>query len=59
MSNSPISSNPRLLLFPQVERTDPQGQRPKVRRYTLTLLSGAGTAPPKAARPSARGLTTV
>jgi hypothetical protein len=55
MSDSPISSNPRLLLFPQVERSDAQGKRPKVRRYSLTLLPGTGHTPPK--RPAPRDLT--
>jgi hypothetical protein len=59
MSDSPITSNPRFLLFPQVDRADVQGRRPKVRRYSLTLLSGAAAsaAPPKVVRPPARGLT--
>jgi hypothetical protein len=58
MNDSPITSNPRFLLFPQVDRADIQGKRPKVRRYSLTLLSGAASAAPQTVvRPPARGLT--
>jgi hypothetical protein len=41
MRNPPTSPNPRLLLFPQVDRPDVDGKRPAVRRYSLTLLPGA------------------
>jgi hypothetical protein len=40
MSPTPAGPVPRLLLFPQVGRPEADG-RPGVRRYTLTLLSGA------------------
>src|SRR5206468_784019 len=38
MSNPPITSNPRFLLFPQVDRAEASGERPVVRRYSLALL---------------------
>jgi hypothetical protein len=60
MSNSPITSNPRLLLFPQVDRAEPEGKRPVVRRYSLTLLPrDAGDQRPPRIRPARRGLSTV
>jgi hypothetical protein len=60
MSNTPITSNPRFLLFPQVERSESTGKRPVVRRYSLTLLSGPSTgSPAKTARPTPRGLTAA
>jgi hypothetical protein len=60
MSNSAITSNPRFLLFPQVDRADPQGKRPVIRRYSLTLLSsGPPAAGPKRARPASSGLTAA
>ncbi|HEX3875247.1 MAG TPA: hypothetical protein VHW26_13930 [Solirubrobacteraceae bacterium] len=59
MSNSPIASTPRFLLFPQVDRAEPQGKRPVVRRYSLTLLPSTGTDRPKRARSAPRGLTAA
>ena len=60
MSKTPITSNPRFLLFPQVDRAEPQGKRPVIRRYSLTLLStGSPAARPKRARPASPGLTAA
>jgi hypothetical protein len=60
MSNPPITSNPRLLLFPQVDRAEPQGKRPVIRRYSLTLLSsGSAGSRPKRVRPASAGLTAA
>ncbi|HWH09780.1 MAG TPA: hypothetical protein VG165_01525 [Solirubrobacteraceae bacterium] len=47
MSKTPITSNPRFLLFPQVDRPDAPGKRPVVRRYSLTLLPSAGAGVPR------------
>jgi len=59
MSNPPITSNPRFLLFPQVDRAEASGERPVVRRYSLALLPTrrAVRAPRSASSP--RGLTTA
>jgi hypothetical protein len=60
MSNPPISSNPRFLLFPQVARSEPHGKQPIVRRYSLTRLPGdAGARRPQVTRPASRGLSAV
>jgi hypothetical protein len=60
MSNPPITSNPRLLLFPQVDHAGGKGKRPAIRRYSLTLLSsGSPAAHPKHARPASSGLTAA
>jgi hypothetical protein len=48
MRTTPPNSNPRLLLFPQVERPEAAGKRPVVRRYSLTLLPGTGAGSPPA-----------
>ena len=55
MSPTPLTSSPRLLLFPQVGRPDGTDGRPAVRRYTLTLLpvrQVGRTAGPGPAKPS-------
>ncbi len=41
MSQNHISSPPRLLLFPQVARPEAKAGNPAIRRYSLTLLTGA------------------
>jgi hypothetical protein len=60
MSNPPITSTPRLLLFPQVELAEPKGKRPVIRRYSLTLLpTRAETGRAKAVHPTASRLTAA
>jgi hypothetical protein len=60
MSNPPITSNPRLLLFPQVDHAGGKGKRPAIRRYSLTLLpTRADRSPTQAVRPQSRGLTAA
>ncbi|MEA2266222.1 MAG: hypothetical protein QOE27_1805 [Solirubrobacteraceae bacterium] len=56
MSPTPLTPGPRLLLFPQVARPEGRADRPGVRRYSLSLLSGprrVERAPrPRAAAPN-------
>ena len=59
MSNSPIASNPRLLLFPQVDRPDAKAERPVVRRYSLTLLPTRRAARGPRVAQAPQGLTTA
>ncbi len=59
MSNSPIVSNPRFLLFPQVDRPEAKGERPVVRRYSLTLLPTRREARGPRATPAPHRLTTA
>jgi len=59
MSNPPITSNPRFLLFPQVDRPEASGERPVVRRYSLTLLPTRREVRAPRSASSPRGLTTA